>query len=76
LGAKEQVSFMTLLVTLAFSIGASVPLLVIALAGSALVETSTLTLRQHGPLLRRDWRRRLDRDGDRHQFQPVQLPAD
>src|SRR6202041_1109490 len=35
LGAKEQVSFMTLLVALAFSIGASVPLLIIALAGSA-----------------------------------------
>jgi cytochrome c biogenesis protein CcdA/thiol-disulfide isomerase/thioredoxin len=51
LGAKEQVSFMTLLVTLAFSIGASVPLLIIALAGSALVERAR-TLRQHGPLLR------------------------
>ena len=52
LGAKEQVSFMTLLVTLAFSIGASVPLLIIALAGSALVERAR-SLRQHGPLLRR-----------------------
>jgi cytochrome c biogenesis protein CcdA/thiol-disulfide isomerase/thioredoxin len=52
LGAKEQVSFMTLFVTLAFSIGASVPLLAIALAGSALVERAR-SLRQHGPLLRR-----------------------
>jgi cytochrome c biogenesis protein CcdA/thiol-disulfide isomerase/thioredoxin len=52
LGAKEQVSFMTLLVTLAFSIGASVPLVIIALAGSALVERAR-SLRQHGPLLRR-----------------------
>jgi cytochrome c biogenesis protein CcdA/thiol-disulfide isomerase/thioredoxin len=52
LGDKEQVSFMTLLVTLAFSIGAAVPLLIIALAGSALVERAR-SLRQHGPLLRR-----------------------
>jgi cytochrome c biogenesis protein CcdA/thiol-disulfide isomerase/thioredoxin len=51
LGAKEQVSFMTLLVTLAFSIGASVPLLIIALAGSTLVERAR-SLRRHGPLLR------------------------
>ncbi len=51
LGAKEQVGFMTLLVTLAFSIGASVPLLIIALAGSTLVER-VRSLRRHGPLLR------------------------
>jgi cytochrome c biogenesis protein CcdA/thiol-disulfide isomerase/thioredoxin len=52
LGAKEQVSFMTLLVTLAFSVGAAVPLLIVALAGSALVERAR-SLRQKGPMLRR-----------------------
>jgi cytochrome c biogenesis protein CcdA/thiol-disulfide isomerase/thioredoxin len=52
LGAKEQVSFMTLLVTLAFSIGAAVPLLFVALAGGALVERAR-SLRQKGPMLRR-----------------------
>ncbi len=52
LGAKEQVSLMTLLVTLAFSIGAAVPLLIVALAGSALVERAR-SLRQKGPMLRR-----------------------
>jgi cytochrome c biogenesis protein CcdA/thiol-disulfide isomerase/thioredoxin len=51
LGAKEQVSFMTVLVTLAFCIGAAVPLLIIALAGSALV-TRARSLRQKGPMLR------------------------
>ncbi len=52
LGAKEHVSFLTLLVTLAFSIGAAVPLLFIALAGGALVERAR-SLRQKGPMLRR-----------------------
>ncbi|MGH3733859.1 MAG: cytochrome c biogenesis protein DipZ [Acidimicrobiales bacterium] len=52
LGAMEQVSFMTLLVTLAFSIGASVPLLIIALAGSTLVKRAR-SLRQRGPTLRK-----------------------
>ena len=52
LGAKEHVSFLTLLVTLAFSIGAAVPLLFIALAGGALVERAR-SLRQKGPTLRR-----------------------
>lgn len=52
LGAKEQVSFMTVLVTLAFSIGAAVPLLIVALAGSALVERAR-ALRQKGPTLRK-----------------------
>ena len=52
LGAKEHVSFLTLLVTLAFSLGAAVPLLFIALAGGALVERAR-SLRQKGPTLRR-----------------------
>jgi hypothetical protein len=41
-----------LLVTLAFSIGAAVPLLFVALAGGALVERAR-SLRQKGPMLRR-----------------------
>jgi cytochrome c biogenesis protein CcdA/thiol-disulfide isomerase/thioredoxin len=52
LGAKEHVNLETVFVTLAFSIGASVPLLVIALAGSALVDR-VRALRAKGPLLRR-----------------------
>ncbi|HEY5267035.1 MAG TPA: cytochrome c biogenesis protein DipZ [Acidimicrobiales bacterium] len=52
LGAREHVNFMTVLVTIAFSIGASVPLLFVALAGSALVERAR-SLREKGPLLRR-----------------------
>jgi cytochrome c biogenesis protein CcdA/thiol-disulfide isomerase/thioredoxin len=52
LGAKEHVNLETVFVTLAFSIGASVPLIVIALAGSALVERAR-ALRAKGPLLRK-----------------------
>ncbi|MFY9782583.1 MAG: cytochrome c biogenesis protein DipZ [Acidimicrobiales bacterium] len=51
LGAKEQVSFMTVFVTLSFSVGAAVPLLIVALAGGALVERAR-SLRQKGSLLR------------------------
>jgi len=51
LGAREHVNFMTVLVTLAFSIGACVPLLFVALAGSALVERAR-SLRDKGPVLR------------------------
>jgi cytochrome c biogenesis protein CcdA/thiol-disulfide isomerase/thioredoxin len=52
LGAKEHVNFMTVLVTIAFSIGAAVPLIVVALAGSAIVERAR-SIREHGPALRR-----------------------
>jgi cytochrome c biogenesis protein CcdA/thiol-disulfide isomerase/thioredoxin len=52
LGAQEHVSLMTVFVTLAFSIGAAIPLLFVALAGSTLIERAK-TLRQRGPLLRR-----------------------
>lgn len=52
LGAKENVNAETVFVTLAFSLGAAVPLCVVALAGGALVER-VRSLRQHGPLLRR-----------------------
>jgi cytochrome c biogenesis protein CcdA/thiol-disulfide isomerase/thioredoxin len=52
LGAKEHVSWMTVVVTIAFSLGAAVPLLFVALAGGALVERAR-ALRQQGPLLRR-----------------------
>jgi cytochrome c biogenesis protein CcdA/thiol-disulfide isomerase/thioredoxin len=52
LGAREHVNLMTVMVTLAFSVGASVPLLFVALAGSALVERAK-SLRQRGPMLRR-----------------------
>ncbi len=51
LGAREHVNFQTVLITLTFSIGAAVPLLIVALAGSTLVERAR-SLRQHGPLLR------------------------
>jgi cytochrome c biogenesis protein CcdA/thiol-disulfide isomerase/thioredoxin len=51
LGAKEQVDFQTVLVTITFSIGAAVPLLFVALAGGALVERARW-LRQKGPQLR------------------------
>jgi cytochrome c biogenesis protein CcdA/thiol-disulfide isomerase/thioredoxin len=52
LGAKEHVSFMTVLVTIAFSIGASVPLILVALAGGAIVERAR-AIREHGRALRR-----------------------
>jgi cytochrome c biogenesis protein CcdA/thiol-disulfide isomerase/thioredoxin len=52
LGAKENVNWMTIFVTITFSIGAAVPLLFVALAGGALVERAR-ALRQRGPLLRR-----------------------
>jgi cytochrome c biogenesis protein CcdA/thiol-disulfide isomerase/thioredoxin len=52
LGAKENVNFTTLFVTLTFSLGAAVPLLFVALAGGALVERAR-SLRQKGPMLRR-----------------------
>jgi cytochrome c biogenesis protein CcdA/thiol-disulfide isomerase/thioredoxin len=52
LGARERVNFTTVLVTLAFSIGAAVPLLIVALAGSAIVERAR-SIREHGPMLRR-----------------------
>ncbi len=52
LGANEHVNLEAVFVTLAFSIGASVPLLVIALAGSALVERAR-ALRTKAPLLRK-----------------------
>lgn len=52
LGAKEHVSLMAVILTLAFSIGAAVPLLFVALAGRALVERAR-SLREKGPLLRR-----------------------
>jgi cytochrome c biogenesis protein CcdA/thiol-disulfide isomerase/thioredoxin len=52
LGAKEHVNLMTVFVTLAFSLGAVVPLLFVALAGGALVERAR-SLRQRGPALRR-----------------------
>jgi len=52
LGAKEQVNVQTVFVTLAFSIGAAVPLFIVAIAGSALVERAR-ALREHGPTLRR-----------------------
>ncbi len=51
LGAKEQVDLQTVLVTIAFSLGAAVPLLFVALAGGALVERARW-LRQKGPQLR------------------------
>jgi cytochrome c biogenesis protein CcdA/thiol-disulfide isomerase/thioredoxin len=51
LGAREHVNLQTVLITLTFSIGAAVPLLIVALAGSALVERAR-SLREHGPLLR------------------------
>jgi cytochrome c biogenesis protein CcdA/thiol-disulfide isomerase/thioredoxin len=52
LGAKEHVNFMTVLVTIAFSIGASVPLIIVALAGGAIVERAR-AIREHGQALRR-----------------------
>jgi cytochrome c biogenesis protein CcdA/thiol-disulfide isomerase/thioredoxin len=52
LGAKEHVNVMTVLVTLAFSIGASVPLIIVALAGGAIVERAR-AIREHGQALRR-----------------------
>jgi cytochrome c biogenesis protein CcdA/thiol-disulfide isomerase/thioredoxin len=52
LGAKEHVNFMTVLVTIAFSIGASVPLIIVAIAGGAIVERAR-TIREHGLALRR-----------------------
>jgi cytochrome c biogenesis protein CcdA/peroxiredoxin len=52
LGAREHVSWMTVFVTAAFSIGAAVPLLFVALAGGALIERAK-SLRQKGPILRR-----------------------
>jgi cytochrome c biogenesis protein CcdA/thiol-disulfide isomerase/thioredoxin len=52
LGAKEHVSLMTVFVTVAFSLGAALPLLFVALAGSALVDRAR-SLRQKGPMLRR-----------------------
>jgi cytochrome c biogenesis protein CcdA/thiol-disulfide isomerase/thioredoxin len=52
LGAQEHVNAMTVFVTLAFSMGAAVPLLFVALAGSALVERAR-SLREKGPMLRR-----------------------
>ncbi|HWD95691.1 MAG TPA: cytochrome c biogenesis protein CcdA [Acidimicrobiales bacterium] len=52
LGARERVNFMTVLVTVAFSIGAAVPLLIVALAGSAIMERAR-SIREHGPVLRR-----------------------
>jgi cytochrome c biogenesis protein CcdA/thiol-disulfide isomerase/thioredoxin len=52
LGAKESVNFETVLVTIAFSIGAAVPLIIVALAGGAIVER-TRAVREHGLALRR-----------------------
>jgi cytochrome c biogenesis protein CcdA/thiol-disulfide isomerase/thioredoxin len=52
LGDKEQITLQTVFITLAFSLGAAVPLIFIALAGSALV-TRARTLRQRSPQLRR-----------------------
>jgi cytochrome c biogenesis protein CcdA/thiol-disulfide isomerase/thioredoxin len=51
LGAKEHVNFQTVLVTVAFSLGAAVPLLFVAFAGGALVERARW-LRQKSPQLR------------------------
>jgi cytochrome c biogenesis protein CcdA/thiol-disulfide isomerase/thioredoxin len=50
--ADDHVSFGTVLVTLAFSLGAGVPLLIVALAGGGLIERAR-SLRQRGPMLRR-----------------------
>jgi cytochrome c biogenesis protein CcdA/thiol-disulfide isomerase/thioredoxin len=52
LGAKESVNFETVLVTIAFSIGAAVPLIIVALAGGAIVERAR-SIREHGLALRR-----------------------
>jgi thiol-disulfide isomerase/thioredoxin/sulfite exporter TauE/SafE len=52
LGAKESVNLETVLVTIAFSIGAAVPLIIVALAGGAIVERAR-TIREHGLALRR-----------------------
>jgi cytochrome c biogenesis protein CcdA/thiol-disulfide isomerase/thioredoxin len=52
LGAKEHVNLMTVLVTIAFSVGAAVPLIIVALAGSAIVERARV-IRKHGLALRR-----------------------
>jgi cytochrome c biogenesis protein CcdA/thiol-disulfide isomerase/thioredoxin len=52
LGANEHVNFMTAVVTLAFSIGASVPLIVVALAGGAIVARAR-AIRERGLVLRR-----------------------
>jgi cytochrome c biogenesis protein CcdA/thiol-disulfide isomerase/thioredoxin len=51
LGATRDVHFQTVLVTLAFAIGAVVPLLFIALAGGGLVHR-VRSVRTHAPLLR------------------------
>ena len=52
LGANEHVNLEAVFVTLAFSIGASVPLIAISLAGSALVDRAR-ALRTKAPLLRK-----------------------
>jgi cytochrome c biogenesis protein CcdA/thiol-disulfide isomerase/thioredoxin len=52
LGTSEHVNLQGVFLTLAFSIGAAVPLLFVALAGGALVERAR-SLRQKGPMLRR-----------------------
>lgn len=51
LGATRDVHFETVLVTLAFAIGAGVPLLFIALAGGGLVHR-VRSVRAHAPLIR------------------------
>ena len=51
LGAKENLSVLTVLVTLAFSVGAAIPLLIIALAGGAITSRSK-SLRARAPRLR------------------------
>jgi len=51
IGATRHVGFTAVLLTLAFALGAAVPLLVVALAGDTLVDR-TAALRQRAPMLR------------------------
>ena len=52
IGARHTVNLMSVFVTLAFAIGAVIPLLFIALAGGRLV-ARVRSVREHAPLLRR-----------------------